>query len=304
MAGDFNQLNIPEVTARTRLIPLVKVPTRGSKTLDMFMSTPPQRHNIKVVSSSVRSDHKAVLATAFVSSDRSKTSKKKLYRRRTPSQHASLMNDLRSFDDPYLLTESDPETAWNAFYSTIWDWLDRYYPLRQISVTSREPPFMTPDTKFLLRKKNRLMRQGRAEEASAIAIKVGRAVARFSSRELRRLVNSVGTKKLWECVNNRTNPREDSEHRVNFSADELNNHYASISTDPAYQEVRWKLTANPQLETFSEMQIFTALDRLRPTAEGIDRLPAWYLRLLAPICARSLASLINLSLGCSFVPQQ
>src|SRR6218665_3000020 len=95
-----------------------------------------------------------------------------------------------------------------------------------------------------------------------------------------------------------------SEHRVNFSAEELNNHYASISTDPAYQEVRRKLTANPQLETFSEMQIFTALDRLRPTAEGIDRLPAWYLRLLAPICARSLVSLINLSLGCSFVPQQ
>src|SRR6218665_1496333 len=114
LAGDFNQLNIPDVTARTGLIPLVNVPTRGSKTLDMFMSTPPQRHNIKVVSSSVRSDHKAVLATAFVSSDRSKTSKKKLYRRRTPSQHASLLNDLRSFDDSYLLTESDPETAWNA----------------------------------------------------------------------------------------------------------------------------------------------------------------------------------------------
>src|SRR6218665_149460 len=83
-----------------------------------------------------------------------------------PSQHASLMKDLRSFDDSYLLTESDPETAWNAFYSTIWDWLDRYYPLQQISVTSREPPFMTPDTKFLLRKKNRLMRQGRTDGGS------------------------------------------------------------------------------------------------------------------------------------------
>src|SRR6218665_142552 len=166
------------------------------------------------------------------------------------------------------------------------------------------PLFMTPDTKFLLRKNNRLMRQERTEEASAIAIKVGRAVARFSSRELRRLDNSVGTKKLWECVHNLTNPREESEHRVNFNAEELNNHYASISTDPAYQEVRRKLTANPQLETFSKMNIFTALDRLRPTAEGIDRLPAWYLRLLAPICARSLESFINLSLGCSFVPQQ
>src|SRR6218665_3535761 len=38
--------------------------------------------------------------------------------------------------------------------------------------------------------------------------------------------------------------------------------------------------------------------------EGIDHLPDWFLKLLVPICARSLASLINLSLGCSYVPLQ
>ena len=45
------------------------------------------------------------------------------------------------------------EKAWNDFYATSSGWLDKYYP---ITITSREPPFMTPDTKFLLRKKNRL----------------------------------------------------------------------------------------------------------------------------------------------------
>src|SRR6218665_2867877 len=92
LGGDFNQLRLPEVTACTGLIPLV--PTRGAKTLDMIMSTPPARHTIKVVSSTVRSDHKAVLATTSVTHDRSKTSITKQFRRRTPSQHASLMNDL------------------------------------------------------------------------------------------------------------------------------------------------------------------------------------------------------------------
>src|SRR6218665_207137 len=65
-----------------------------------------------------------------------------------------------------------------------------------------------------------------------------------------------------------------------------------------------KITANPQLHYFNEQQIFKVLDQLRPTTEGIDHLPDWFLRLLAPICARSLASLINLSLGCSYVPLQ
>lgn len=144
LGGDFNQLRLPEVTARTGLIPLVNVPTRGAKTLDMIMSTPPARHNIKVVSSTVRSDHKAVLATTSVTHDRSKTSITKQFRRRTPSQHASLMNDLCSYDDSSLLAETDPEKAWNDFYATTSGWLDKYYPIRQVTITSREPPFMTP----------------------------------------------------------------------------------------------------------------------------------------------------------------
>ena len=37
IGGDFNSLNITEVTERTGLIPLVKVPTRGKNILDMLM---------------------------------------------------------------------------------------------------------------------------------------------------------------------------------------------------------------------------------------------------------------------------
>src|SRR6218665_3296552 len=99
-------------------------------------------------------------------------------------------------------------------------------------------------------------------------------------------------------------PREKPDHLEHIGVQDLNNHYASISTVPAYQEVTKKITANPQLHYLNEQQIFKVLDQLRPTTEGIDHLPHWFLRLLAPICVRSLASLINLSLGCSYVPLQ
>src|SRR6218665_2557133 len=115
---------------------------------------------------------------------------------------------------------------------------------------------MTPDIKSLLRKKNRLMKQGRTDEASAVAVKIGRAIARFGSRELRRLDKSVGTKKLWECVTNLTKPMEKPDHLEHIGVQDLNNHYASISTDPAHQEVTKKITANPQLHYFNEQQIF------------------------------------------------
>src|SRR6218665_406802 len=54
LGGDFNELNVAEVTARTSLVPLVHTPTRGKNILDMLMTSLPQLHQIKVVASAAR----------------------------------------------------------------------------------------------------------------------------------------------------------------------------------------------------------------------------------------------------------
>ena len=46
------------------------------------------------------------------------------------------------------------------------------------------------------------------------------------------------------------------------------------------------------------------LDHLKPTATGLDMLPAWFLRLAAPVIAAPLALLFNQSIRCAVVPQQ
>src|SRR6218665_44128 len=198
---------------------------------------------------------------------------KKVYRRRTPGQHAELLAHLSKFDDSPMMSATDPSKAWDIFYDTINVWLDQHYPLRTVTVTSREPPYMTLDLKFLLRRKNGLMRRGRLEEASAISTKVGRAIARFNGRELRKLDKSKGTEELWRCVNNMTKPRDRMAISLNVTATELNSFYALTSTDPAYQEVSLKSTANPFQQTIREEQVFSILDHLQPTAEGYDKIP-------------------------------
>jgi len=55
---------------------------------------------------------------------------------------------------------------------------------------------------------------------------------------------------------------------------------------------------------FNEQLIFDIFDHLRPTSEGLDQLPAWYLRVLAPVCSAWLARLFNISLTCSWVPPE
>jgi len=64
LAGDFNTLDDVEVTSSSRnaLNPIVNQPTRGANKLDRIYVNDSCYTNVKVVMSTMRSDHKAVVA--------------------------------------------------------------------------------------------------------------------------------------------------------------------------------------------------------------------------------------------------
>src|SRR6218665_1912388 len=80
--------------------------------------------------------------------------------------------------------------------------------------------------------------------------------------------------------------------------------YDAASTETEYLPPILKTTASPNVYTFDEPEIFFILDGLKPTAEGFDRMPAWFLRLLAPICSGWIARLFNLPLNSSTIREQ
>ena len=61
---------------------------------------------------------------------------------------------------------------------------------------------------------------------------------------------------------------------------------------------------NRTFEYLTEFQVFRMLDCLKPTAQGLDGVPSWFLRVSAPFLARPLSVLYNLSLSWSVVPLQ
>ena len=78
---------------------------------------------------------------------------------------------------------------------------------------------------------------------------------------------------------------------------------ADISTDV---EPPAKLTAirDWAFDRIIEHRMFRILHSLKPTATGLDGLPAWFVRLGAPVFSRTLSNLINLSINTSTVPTQ
>jgi len=63
-------------------------------------------------------------------------------------------------------------------------------------------------------------------------------------------------------------------------------------------------TATTATMSISDVEVFHLLDRLRPIATGLRRIPAWFLRLCAPVYAASISELFNRSVVAAVVPQQ
>ena len=93
-----------------------------------------------------------------------------------------------------------------------------------------------------------------------------------------------GAKEIWSKFKQLTKGSPSTEVVLaGITADVLNHHYASISTDPSYEPLKPKSSCHTPHNHFSEMEVFHVLDHLQPTATGLDLIPVWFLRLIAPV---------------------
>jgi len=92
-----------------------------------------------------------------------------------------------------LPKEADVQSNFDDKYIVMMNVLDRFYPERRVTVTSTDPRFITPAVKAMLRRKDRLMRAGRTEEAGALACRV-RTVISFT-RQNSSWLHKINTRK-------------------------------------------------------------------------------------------------------------
>jgi len=214
LAGDLNQLDDKEVIERrpTGLTQVVNQPTCGANILDrVFVSNPAIYMCIRVVSSTVRSDHKAIVC--FPDRDSSsgpKTRTLHTYRPHTPLSiptfcklpHALiLVINIRRPVQNRLLTQAE----FNHFYNTMHALLNEFFPLRTITLSSREPAYITLEIQNMLRRKNRLMRASRVEKAGALAVQIGKKISAQCRGLLQGINARTDAKALWSAVCHLTN---------------------------------------------------------------------------------------------------
>jgi hypothetical protein len=113
LAGEFNQLDEQEIVERTGLIPLIHQPTRGDNTLDRMLVSEQSYDQVKVLTSTVKTDHMAILALkGKVMVALNKQPMRVMFRSRTPQQHATLLRTLPDIDFPGVTNCDEPCEAW------------------------------------------------------------------------------------------------------------------------------------------------------------------------------------------------
>ena len=239
LAGDVNQLSEQDIIERTGLTQIVHQPTRGGNILDrVFVSDPNIFNVVRVVASVVKSDHKAVVCLPDrQSSTAPKTRERCSFRRHTPSQHAKFLEIAASIDftNPLPTASSDPaintQAEFDNFYRVALSLLDEIFPIQTVTVTSRDRVSTTSEIKAMLRRKNRLMRDGRVEKAGAIAARIGKKITAQSRLQLRGINARTDTKVLWAAVRKLTNAGKSEIVVDGITAQSLNDYYAATSTD-------------------------------------------------------------------------
>ena len=142
-----------------------------------------------------------------------------------------------------------------------------------------------------------------------MARRIGKDIAFRNRTRLSRVSPKTSVRDLWDAVRKLSGRKRQQVEVDGVTARSLNQHYANISTDPSHQPPQCKLTVARHTgdeEVITEFRMFEILDKLQNTATvtGLDLLPAWFLRLGAPVFCGPLARLLNRSVATSTIPKQ
>jgi len=104
------------------------------------------------------------------------------------------------------------------------------------------------------------MQAGRIEEADALARRIGKDIVQRNKTRLSHINPKTSVRDLWDVGKKQNTVVVES-----VTAGSLNQHYASISTDPGYQAPKHKLTVAgraEEMEVITEFRMFEILDKL------------------------------------------
>ena len=149
--------------------------------------------------------------------------------------------------------------------------LEKWMPMRTVTMSSRDPMWMTALVKSLLRQKSRIS-TGSVDRVKAINKRISEIICEnrgnFSA--------AIGTRDWWKRVDDISQRRRPGAvlSLDHVSLRELNNYLAELCTDDVYTApTPLEIGEEVEIPTVSERVVWNTLQRIKKTATGPDAIP-------------------------------
>jgi len=158
IAGDFNMFNCDFLETDYGLVQLVKQYTHGKNILDKVFSSRPDAFSTYFDSSLIKTKHKAVIvlpSNENLNCHSLSHSKVKLFDLRSHNIHY-LRFMVANADWSDCLECYNIQAVYDTFVHKVHDLINKCIPVKDVNMRKRDPPFVTPLVKVMLKKRLRL----------------------------------------------------------------------------------------------------------------------------------------------------
>ena len=296
------------------LCQLVASPTHGGKILDKFFINRPDLYQVKVFKSVVKTKHMAVLAEPLDGSAGTTCNFRRKVTIYDTREHNidRLRYELGTFDWSLITSLRGIDDMYSAFLTVLKAQLDACIPRKNVTLSIKDPFYITPLVKSLLVKRNRLRRRGKLVEADILAQKINVTIADIKRKQFVKMTN-CNSKELWNAVKGKGNKTAEADKYTHIlsSPDLVNKFFATIATAEDYNidavlNLRNVVTAEEynliKENELDELDIEPLLRKLKNTAPGCDNIPAWVFKTCSYELAGVVASIINYTIRTGSVP--
>jgi len=132
-----------------------------------------------------------------------------------------------------LLQCNDVEYLYSQFVDIIFDVVSRIVQSKTVVLGPKDPVYITPLIKSLLKQRSRLRRRGQPDKADVVAQKINTIISNDIAHRLSKL-NTATTKELWAAVNKVRNARQDDGLAILHNPDTVNKYFANIASKENY----------------------------------------------------------------------
>ena len=314
LLGDFNRVNTSPLCQGNALIQVVNKPTRVDVILDKIFSNLSVYYKVPQILSPVghTGDHNCVTWVPKQYKPQCKTSHKRTIRPMKDSDMRDFGQWITQHKWPEMTEASNTQGMYNAFYDTLSFNLNKYFPLKTIKLHKNDRPWLTPQLKSLIRKRQSAFHNGLVHEWKSLRNKIQREICHLKTSYYRDRVQNLkhqnpsswykSLKVMTGSANNNPmviNVPDVSKDDYAEIAKAVNETFAKVSEDIPKLEVAElpsflpSPTPPPVIQPWA---VCRELQRIKPgKSSGPDGLPARLLREFAPELAEPLSAILNSS---------